>query len=134
MKTLALHFQLFKCKTKERQLDHTRVYPSLSFCWLPIDPVKPVKQVSVERVFSGGWLIRRKILTNSVFNLKNKQANANRVSTSPFVADPLFFEATSSKKSTIHVPSCIAPGPAGTQDLSHHHWCAPGPATQPGNK
>ena len=49
-----------------------RTYPSLSFSRLAIDLVKPVKQVSIKRVFPGGRLIRWKIITNSALNLKKK--------------------------------------------------------------
>ena len=52
------HILISDTITKHSQLFHKYPYLSLCFCWLSIDPIKPVKQVSVERVFPGGRLIR----------------------------------------------------------------------------
>jgi len=49
------------------------LYPSLGFSRLAIDLVKPVKQVSIKRVFPGGRLVGWKIITNSALNLKKRQ-------------------------------------------------------------
>ena len=103
----------------------SRTYPSLSFSRLAIDLVKPVKQVSIEWVFPGGRLIGWKVATNSVLYLKQK---ATRFIISPCHPGS-FFERTK-----IQIPSYRALVQASTRGLSHHHWCVPRPAKQPGKK
>ena len=99
-----------------------RPYPSLSFSRLAIDLVKPVKQVSIQWVFPGGWLIGWKVATNSVLYLKQK---ASRFVISPSVTQDFF------SNEQITLPSYIAQVQALTQGPSHHHWCVPRPAKQP---
>lgn len=107
-----------------------RTYPSLSFSRLAIDLVKPVKQVSIQWVFPGGRLIGWKVATNSVLYLKQ---TASSFFISPSVTQGSFSNEKKNAK-TIWIPSYIALVQALTRDLSHHHWCVPRPAKQPGER
>lgn len=102
-----------------------RTYPSLGFSRLAIDLVKPVKQVSIKRVFPGGRLIRWKIITNSALNLK-KNSSTCRFVVSPSVYR--FLLKTNKRENAFAIPSYIALVQSVTRGPSHHHWCVPRPA------
>jgi len=67
------HANGIQCVKSEYNNVAGRTYPSLSFSRLAVDLVKPVKQVSIKRVFPSGRLIGWKVVTNSVLYLKKKK-------------------------------------------------------------
>ena len=90
--------------SRDRSGDHNmvgRTYPSFRFSRLAIDLVKPVKQVSIKRIFSGSWLIRWKVVTNSVLYLKQQQQQKKQVGSSSLLQTTRILFRTKKNAKTI---------------------------------